>query len=143
LEDILAAMSQRDAIEDSMPKFVSENMSNIPWSTDGNATNAQILASIHDMKRDLVTKDTLNSAISQLRSEFVGHSHSIESPELSNPPAPQGTLVKTVSPLIGSKSDKQKKAQVTPPSPSIPLRGEPKCVPTFEPKTRKHYKFLT
>lgn len=80
LEDILTAMSQRDATGDEMPMFVSSNMNNIPWASDGNATNSQILSSIHDLKNNLVTKEHLNDALSQLRNEFVSTSRGAESP---------------------------------------------------------------
>jgi hypothetical protein len=130
LEDILVAMSQRDAIGDVMPKLVFLNMHNIPWSTDGDATNAQILSSICDLKKQTVTRDTLNSAINQLRIEFskTRHSHEFNCPAMPKrlmPEIPRPSVVdltlknaNTVSPLIpmtslfgpsrsGSESDRR------------------------------------
>lgn len=133
LEDILA-MAQRDASGDSMPTFVSSNMSNIPWTPDGDATNSQILSSIHDLKNSAVTKEMLNVAISSLRNEILTRpTHEfLPPPPLGTPKrllpdvpkSPLLTLAKTVTPLR-EKQVEQRKTTSSPRAPSAQREHDP------------------
>ena len=61
LDDILQEMKSRDASGEWQPLCVAVEYSNFPHSEDGAIPNSQIHGTLLNMRKDLVTKDTLNS----------------------------------------------------------------------------------
>ena len=71
LNDLLTEMRKLDDANEWQPTCVAMDLSNFPQSEDGTVPNSQILASLHSMRGDLVSKDTLNYALSILKDEIL------------------------------------------------------------------------
>lgn len=108
LEDILNMISSRDSLNLPIPKFASLSLNNVPSTPDGTCTMSQVLSSLRNLQKNLVTKETLDSALDQLRNEMdvVKSSPS----EAVIPPHHNGMVstqltVNNVGPLIQSTED--------------------------------------
>ena len=71
LNDILAEMSTRDIGGDFQPTCVSIELCNLPPAEDGAVQNSQILESLRRMRKDLVSRSTLEMALTSLRSDIM------------------------------------------------------------------------
>ena len=76
LEDVCNIFIQRDASGDFVPKFASLNLNNIPLNDEGEPSLGQILSTINDLKRNVVTKEQLSQSIQILRQELAPSSAS-------------------------------------------------------------------
>jgi hypothetical protein len=84
LEDILAAVTRKDAAGDKIPKFVSINMSNL----NGSATTNQVLRAVNSFKTSFVMTGFLHSALSQLKHEILGSKDSRQNDVPTNETTP-------------------------------------------------------
>ena len=70
LEDILGTMMRRDSRNEFLPKFASLDLTNVPVSDDGNPSLGQILASLNDLKRVMVTTDMLKRSLDDISAKI-------------------------------------------------------------------------
>ena len=70
LEDICTTISQLDSRNDFLPKFASVDLQNVPISADGNPSLGQIMATLNDLRRKVVTTEMLSSSFSEFRKEI-------------------------------------------------------------------------
>ena len=70
LNDVLQEMRVRDASGDFQPVCVAIDYSNIPQSEDGSVSNSQILATLQMMRKEFVSFDSMNSALTTLKTEL-------------------------------------------------------------------------
>ena len=64
-------MRKLDDANEWQSTCVAMDLSNFPQSEDGTVPNSQILASLHSMHGNLVSKDTLNYALSILKDQIL------------------------------------------------------------------------
>ena len=124
LEDICALLSRRDSRKEFLPKFASINLHNIPICDDGNPSLGQIMATLNDLKRKVVTTDMLSASFNNFRRELTSvSSASLTTATTSCPPsAPIIPLSPSAPPLPGSP---------TAPSVDISALNVPSSLPSF------------
>ena len=79
IEDI-AIISRRDARNEYLPQFASFDLNNVPVNDDGNPSLGQIMASLYDLRKKVVTKDALQVFLNELNKEFASASSDEASP---------------------------------------------------------------
>ena len=67
LKDLLLEMRNRDDNGEFMPTCVARLLSNLPQSEDGNVQNSQILGTLQNIRKEFVTRRTLEASFSSLR----------------------------------------------------------------------------
>ena len=71
LNDLLAEIRSRDDNDEFQPTCVAIELSNLPQSLDGSVPNAQILGTLHRMRKECVTKDSLERSLASFRAEVI------------------------------------------------------------------------
>ena len=74
IEDICAIISNRDTKNEYLPQFASLDLNNVPVNDDGNPSLGQIMASLYDLRKKVVSKDELHVTLNELKREFSSSS---------------------------------------------------------------------
>ena len=129
IEDICSIISRRDAKNEFLPQFASLDFNNVPVNDDGNPSLGQIMASLHDLKRKAVTKDTLQEVVDGLKREIISASSDVTSHPFptdetrSLPSAPPLPLSPSAPPICLSISPADNfVAPLPPPAPAAPRK---------------------
>ena len=70
IEDVCAIITQWDSKNEFLPLFASVDLTNVPFSDKGNPSLGQIMASLNDLKKKIVTKDMLSDSLESFRQEL-------------------------------------------------------------------------
>ena len=110
LEDICNIFIQRDASGDFIPKFASLDLNNIPLNDEGEPSLGQLLSTINNLKRNIVTNEQLSQSMKILREELA--------PSSAAPPPPVSPSLPFAPPWAALSSE------ITPSAPNIVVNPE-------------------
>ena len=132
LEDICTTMARRDSRGEFLPKFASLNLGNIPMGDDGNPSLGQILASLNDLRRVMVTTDMLKKSLDEMKVN-IPLSYPQHAQATSSPPNPE-----ELTPPFSTSSDSSSAIQsapqsVSPAAPPVALPSAPISAPLSAP----------
>ena len=123
IEDIIAIISRRDANNEYLPQFASFDLNNVPVNDNGNPSLGQIMASLYDLRRKVVTKDALQVSLNELKKEFASAPSSVASSCFPSAPLLPHSPLAPLLPL--SPSAPLLSLSPSAPNPSVAMESDP------------------